>query len=130
MLPMPKGTTKSMAGTKNHDLSDLTGKKIKSITLQEVDIHDNGEDVRQFYQITCADGDKFVLSLDGHNTQQYVTAELMDADDFADFLEQLECESADDVLDTDDADEVNSEDDADLFDGAEDFDEDEDDDDE
>lgn len=100
-----------MAGTKNHDLSDLTGKKIKSITLQEVDVSggDQGEDVRQFYHILCSDGDKLVLACEES------TATLMDSDDFADFLEQLECET-DDVLDEEDDLDEDEADEDNLFD--------------
>jgi hypothetical protein len=111
---MPKGTMKTMAGTKNHDLSDLTGKKIKSITLQEVDLSGTGEDVRQFYHFLCSDGEKLVLACENSG------ATLMDPDDFADFLEQLECE--DELADEEEEEETEESFDEDnLFDDTDDY---------
>ena len=92
-------TKSNMSVNTDHELSPLIGKKIKSISLQEVDVHKNGENVRQFYVIGCTDGEKFVLAVDGGNTQQYATAELLEVDEFSDFLESVECE---DSLDDDD----------------------------
>lgn len=82
----------SMATTTDHSLSSLVGKKIKGISMKEIDIHGDGQNVRQFYTINCTDGEKFVLAVDGNCTAQYATAELIEYDDFADFLEELECE--------------------------------------
>lgn len=90
---MTKKKTNSMAAvTTDHSLSSLVGKKIKGITLQEIDVQGDGQNVRQFYTIACSDGEKFVLATDGNSTQQYATAELMEVNDFADFLEGIECE--------------------------------------
>ena len=105
-------TKTNMAGTTDHDLASLVGKKIKGIVLQEVDVNGDGENVRQFYIFTCTDGEKFVLAVDGGNTQQYARAELLEVDEFADFLEGIECE---DVLD-DSEDESSNEDDDDSED--------------
>jgi hypothetical protein len=105
-------TKSSMSVNTDHELSPLIGKKIKSISLQEVDIHKNGENVRQFYVIGCTDGEKFVLAVDGGNTQQYATAELLEVDEFSDFLESVECEDS-----LDDDDEFDSSDDDDDHSG-------------
>lgn len=113
----------SLPGTTDHDLSDLTGKRIKRITVQEVDVHGNGENIRQFFHILCSDGERFVLSIDGHNTQQYVTASLMDPGDFTDFLESI---GSDDDEDDDPA-ELGAEDDEESFDDDRLFDDDEED---
>ena len=101
---------KNMAVTTDHSLSVLVGKKIKSIGLQEIDIQGDGQNVRQFYTITCTDGEKFVLAADGNNTQQYATAELMEFDDFADFLEGIECDEIPNVVDEDEESESEEED--------------------
>lgn len=90
---MTKSSKVQMTGTTNHDLADLVGKKIKGITLQELDIQGDGENIRQFYTITCSDGEKFVLAVDGNNTQQYATATLMDPDEFLDLAEGIDCEN-------------------------------------
>jgi len=99
---MARGKTAKMGtnkGTSNHDLSDLVGKKIKSITLQEVNVTGDGTNIRQFYRITCAgaDGAEFVLACDGgHEDSQYATATLMDPEDFETFLEDVQSEDSED----------------------------------
>lgn len=99
--------------TTDHNLSALVNKKIKGITLQELDIQGDGENIRQFYTITCSDGEKFVLAVDGNSAQQYATVELMEVDEFADFLEGIECEEpSDEELDLD----VNDSEDENMFD--------------
>jgi len=99
-------TKSKMAENTEHNLSPLIGKKIKSISLQEVDVYKTGENIRQFYVISCTDGEKFVLALDGCNVKQYAKADLLEVDEFYDFLESIECESLDDddeyVEDSDD----------------------------
>lgn len=120
----------SMAGTTDHSLSSLVGKKIKSISMQEIDIHGDGQNVRQFYTITCTDSEKFVLTVDGNCTAQYAAAELIEYDDFADFLEGIECEQTPEDEDSlsdseDDEEEENMFDNDDkLFDDQDDSDED------
>lgn len=116
-----------MTGTSDHDLADLVGKKIKGITLQELDIQGDGENVRQFYTITCSDGEKFVLAVDGNNTQQYATATLMDPDEFLDLVEGIDCDEdtdqfGDDPSEDDDDDDMFANDDR-LFDDDDDPDE-------
>ncbi len=101
-------TKNTMAENTEHDLSPLVGKKIKSISIQEVDVHKDGENIRQFYIIGCTDGEKFVLAIDGCNTQQYAKAELLEVDEFSDFLESVECEES---LDDDDGFESSDDDD-------------------
>jgi hypothetical protein len=89
-----------MAATTDHNLSSLVGKKIKGISMQEIDMSGDGADVCQFYTIVCTDGEKFVLACDGGGRgNQYATATLMDVDEFADMLEDLECEEAFDDTD-------------------------------
>jgi hypothetical protein len=122
---MAKGTQKPMAGTTDHDLADLVGKKIKSITMQEIDVLGNQGNVRQFYHILCSDGEKFVLACDGgSDDNQYATATLMDPDDFTDFLEQIESDDSedDDPSELGDDDDEDLDEDEDLFDDEEDFD--------
>jgi hypothetical protein len=117
----------SMAGTADHNLSSLVGKKIKSISMQEIDIHGDGQNVRQFYTITCTDSEKFVLAVDGNCTAQYATAELIEYDDFADFLEGIECEQTpedeDSFLGGEEEDENMFDNDDKLFDDQDDSDE-------
>lgn len=63
--------------------------------MQEIDMSGDGADVCQFYTISCTDGEKFVLACDGGGRgNQYATATLMDIDEFADLLEERECESS------------------------------------
>lgn len=98
--------------------------------MQEIDIHGDGQNVRQFYTITCTDSEKFVLTVDGNCTAQYATAELIEYDDFADFLEGIECEQTPEDEDSlsdseDDEEEENMFDNDDkLFDDQDDSDED------
>jgi hypothetical protein len=102
-----------MTGTSDHDLADLVGKKIKGITLQELDIQGDGENVRQFYTITCSDGEKFVLAVDGNNTQQYATATLMDPDEFLDLVDGIDYDESTDQF----GDDPPEDDDEDMFAG-------------
>lgn len=76
----------------NHPLSELVGKKIKSITLQEVNVDGDGENIRQFYRIICSGAEpiELILACDGGNTQQYATASIMEPSEFKDFLEEVE----------------------------------------
>lgn len=76
--------------THDHPLADLVGKKIKAITLHEVDVMGHDENVRQFYKITCSDGDVLFLGCDGgSDDNQYATAQLYDQDEYDDFLESI-----------------------------------------
>lgn len=80
----------SAKGKSQHELSDLVGKKIKSIHLREVDVSGDKTNIRQFYSIVCSDKaeTEFVLACDGGNEEkQYATVTLMDPPEFADFLE-------------------------------------------
>jgi hypothetical protein len=111
---MTKGTSKSMVGTKNHDLADLVGKKIKSIVMREIDINGDGVNVRQFYDILCTDTERFILAPDGNSESQYATATLMDPDEFEDFLENVEGNQTDEPAelgeeDTEDEDDLDDE---------------------
>lgn len=99
---MAKGKKEKMGapkGTTNHELSDLVGKKIKSIHLQEIDVNGDGTNIRQFYRILCSgtDGVELVLACDGgHEDQQYATASLMDTDDYEAFLEDVQSPDSED----------------------------------
>lgn len=118
-------TKNSMPGTTENSLSSLVGKKIKSISMQEIDMNGDGADVCQFYTISCTDGEKFILACDGGGRgNQYATATLMDVDEFADLLEERECEESleedSEFLDNDDDSENEFDDQSDnLFDDEE-----------
>lgn len=116
------------AVTTDHSLSSLVGKKIKNITMQELDMNGDGADVCQFYTISCTDGERFVLACDGGGRgNQYATATLMDVDEFSDLLEERECEqsiSDPDEEESDDEEENMFDNDDKLFDDHEDLDED------
>ena len=104
-------------GTSKHALSDLVGKKIKSILCQEIDMQSDGQNVRQFYLMTLTDGDRVVLSADGNNTQQYATIELMDVDEFSALLEEHGVETKS-PSDEDDEDNESPEEDEDSNEGS------------
>lgn len=107
----------------DHNLSDLVGKKIKTITMEEISTCDGGN-VRQFYRITCSDGDVVFLGCDGgSDDNQYATAQLYDQDMYDDFLESI----SDDDDDLDEVDEFDAGDDEDDDDGLDDDDIDDDD---
>lgn len=101
-LSMAKGKKEKMGsprGTTNHELSDLVGKKIKSIHLQEIDVNGDGTNIRQFYRILCSgtDGVELILACDGgHEEQQYATASIMDPDDYEAFLEDVQSPDSED----------------------------------
>lgn len=74
----------------NHDLSDLVGKTIKSISMTEIDINEDDRDVRQYYHITFSDNRKTILTCDGNNSSQYATACLISEDDYNGLLEDVD----------------------------------------
>lgn len=90
----------------DHNLADLIGKKIKDIRLEEVDVNGDGDNIREFYKITCSDGECFVLACDGGADDiQQARAELWSPEDYEAFIGDLENEdSEDEELDEDDAD--------------------------
>jgi len=94
-------------GITKHELTELIGKKIKRIYLQELDINGDGRNIRQFYRIICSDAQQFILACDGGNEEkQYATVTLMDRDDFEAFLEEIQLrnsESSDYDLEYDDS---------------------------
>ena len=79
-----------MAPKRTHNLSDLIGKKIKDITCREIDMDGDGENVKQFYFITCSDQEEFVLECNGNVSSQYATACLLDPNEFSDMMEEKE----------------------------------------
>lgn len=89
-----------MPSLKEHNLTSLVGKKIKSVTLKEVDMHGDGRNIRQCYVVVCSDNEQFALIADGNNTSQYAVIELLELDEFEQFLEELD-ELSDDDSDED-----------------------------
>lgn len=76
----------------DHNLSDLVGKTIISISMTEVDANFDTADVCQFYHINFSDGTDVVLACDGGGRgNQYATAELITKEDYDDmFIEEEE----------------------------------------
>ena len=70
-------------------IAGLIGKTIKNISVEEVDLDGDGQNVAQYFTFECTDGSSMVARCESEVSFQYAHLEVMTVSEFNELKEEL-----------------------------------------